>query len=278
MSGSCGGHKSVWRSVSKQVRESVGWRKTTRAVSLTWSPLAIIAAWELLSSTRVLEPLFFPAPSTLVQTGSEMIQTGELQRHLQTTLKRMLQGFVLGTTSGIVCGLAMGAIPVVRHALDPLISALWTSPKLTLLPMLIIIIGIGEAPKILLIAVGCFIVVALYTLDGVRGVNRGYVDLARNYGANHLAILRKVYLPAVSPAVFTATRLALGRALTLTVSVELLNSREGLGYLVYVAWQSFRIDRLYIAVVLTAGLGMLFHVSLCALEKRLLTWREIEQG
>ncbi len=245
----------------------------SKVFSLVWSPLAILSSWQLLSGSGILDPLFFPPPLELLESAGEMIRSGELTRHLAATLSRMIQGFAYGTSVGVLCGVAMGAFPTIRHALDPLISALWASPKLTLLPMLIIIVGIGDAPKIILISLGCFILVALHTLDGMRAVNPAYLSLARNYGASSFAVWRKVYLPAISPAVFTAARLALGRALTLTVSVELVNSAEGIGYLVFTAWQGFNMDRLYIAIVITAGMGMFFHASLRLLEKRLIVWR-----
>jgi ABC-type nitrate/sulfonate/bicarbonate transport system permease component len=209
----------------------------------------------------------------LAGTIGEMLDDGELWRHLQATVGRMFRGFAIGSLAGLSCGLLMGAVAFIRRSLDPLISALWASPKLTLLPMLMIIFGVEDAPRIILIAAGCFIVVALHTLDAVRMVDPSYVELAANYGAGRAAILRRVYLPAVMPAVFTANRLALGRALTLTVSVELVSSPEGLGSMIFLAWQSFMTDRLYIGIMVTAGMGMLFHTSLRLVEGRLITWR-----
>lgn len=247
--------------------------KTRNTAFAIWLPLVLILSWEGLVAAGILDALFFPPPSALVQVVAEMIRDGELPRHLQATLSRMFQGFAVGTIAGLGCGLLMGAIPFVRRSLDPLVSALWASPKLTLLPMLIIIFGVGSAPRIILVALGCFIVVALHAVDAVRSVDPAYVELAKNYGADRVAVLHKVYLPAVLPAVFTATRLALGRALTITVSVELINSQEGLGHMIFLAWQSFMTERLYIGIIVTASMGMLFHAVLRYLEDRLIAWR-----
>ncbi len=252
--------------------------KLRRVAIVIWLPAVLLIAWEALVAVGVLDPLFFPSPSTLVRTAAEMIRDGELPRNLQATLGRTFQGFALGTLSGLLCGLLMGAIPFVRRSLDPLISALWASPKLTLLPMLIIIFGVGSAPGAILVALGCFIVVALHTVDAVRSVDPAYVEVARNYGANHGAVLRKVYLPAILPSAFTATRLALGRALTIAVSVELINSSDGLGHMIYLAWQGFMTERLYIGIIVTASTGMLFHAVLRYLEHRLIVWKGADAG
>lgn len=241
--------------------------------SFAWAPVSFLLLWQLFVEWALIDPLFFPPPLSLLHSGAEMLRSGELAMHVGATLGRTFQGFALGVSAGVSCGIAMGALPAVRHTLDPLISALWASPKLSLLPLLIIAIGIGEAPKILLIALGCFILTALHTVDGVRAIDPAYVELARNYGATPGMLWRKVYLPAVTPAVFTATRLALGRALTLAVSIELINSSRGLGFLVYSAWQGFNMSRLYIAIIIAASLGMTFHGSLRALEKRWISWQ-----
>jgi NitT/TauT family transport system permease protein len=247
--------------------------RVRQIAGVLWLPLLLMVLWEGLVSVGVLSPLFFPPPSVLAGTVSDMLADGDLVRHLRATLGRTLRGFLIGTLSGLAVGLLMGSIAFVRRALDPLISAVWASPKLSLLPMLMIIFGVDDAPRIMLIALGCFIVVSLYVLDSVLNVDVAYVELATNYGATRLGVLRWVYLPAVLPAAFTATRLALGRALTLTVSVELVSSPEGLGNMIFLAWQGFTTDRLYIGIALAAGMGLLFHTSLRLLESRLITWR-----
>ncbi|MBK9168992.1 MAG: ABC transporter permease [Bryobacterales bacterium] len=250
----------------------------SRWVAALWLPAVLLVSWQVLADQGVLNAVFFPPPATLAATAVEMLREGELQRHILATLRRATEGFAVGVLAGMVAGLGMGASPFVRRSLDPLISAVWASPKLSLLPMLILLLGIGDTPRIVLIALGCFIVVSLHLVDAVRGIHPAYVELARNYGAGRAALLRRVYLPAVTPAAFTAVRLAFGRALTLAISVELVSSPEGLGNLIFMAWQGLLTERLYVAVGVAAGLGVFFHATLRWLERRLITWRADEKA
>jgi NitT/TauT family transport system permease protein len=238
-----------------------------------WLPVAILATWQLLGSLRLLNPLFFPAPSFLMVSGWQMFNTGELGRQVGATLTRMLAGCVLGVVIGLGCGLLMGAVAPVRRSLEPMISALNSTPKLALLPMLMLFVGIGETARIVPIALTSFVILAMHGLDAVRGVDRAYVEMARNHGAGRRALLRRVYLPASLPQVFTGLRLALGRTLVITVSVELVGAENGLGNMIWMAWQTFATEKLYIGVFTAAALGVLFHNGLLILEKRLLPWQ-----
>lgn len=238
-----------------------------------WVPLSLLAAWQILASTGALDPLFFPPPTTLLAAGWQMLQDGELARQTQATLFRMLSGFVVGSVAGLVCGLLMGGVRVIRDSLEPFLAAVYATPKLSLLPLLMLLFGIGDEPRILLVALGCFLLVTMHAAEAVRGIHRGYIDLATNYGASRQAIFWKVYLPASLPQIFTGLRLAVGRALVITVAVELVSSRDGLGSMIWLAWQSFATEKLYIGVFTTAALGLLSHAGLRALETRFLPWR-----
>jgi ABC-type nitrate/sulfonate/bicarbonate transport system permease component len=207
-----------------------------------------------------------------------MVQSGEIQGALGETLWLAFAGFVVGSASGLACGLLMGAIPFLRRSLDPVIAAAWASPKLTLLPILMLVFGVGDAPRIALVALGCFIVMAMSTLDAMQTISPRYLELARNYGAGRRAILNRVYVPATLPLVFSGLRLSLGRALTITVAVEMVGAESGLGAMIWLAWQAFAIEKVYIGAILAASMGMLFHLSLRALERRLIPWAKEGQG
>jgi ABC-type nitrate/sulfonate/bicarbonate transport system permease component len=110
--------------------------------------------------------------------------------------------------------------------------------------------------------------------DAIRAVNKDYVDMAVNYGAGRAMLIRKVYLPACLPQIFTALRLSFSRALVLTISVELLNSNDGLGSMIWSSWQTFAIEKLYVSIALAAALGLLFQVLFRGIEKPLVAWRD----
>jgi ABC-type nitrate/sulfonate/bicarbonate transport system permease component len=235
--------------------------------------VTLLALWQALAHARVLDPLFFPPPSVLATTAVEMIGDGSLARHLAATLRRLAAGFLLGSMAGLSCGLLMGGSMRLRQMFEPLVSALYSTPKLTLLPMLMLFFGVGDASRVFLIATSSFVLLAVHALDAVRSVDPVHVQLARNYGANRLAVFRKVYVPASLPMIFTGLRVALGRSLVITVSVELVTPSDGLGSMIWLAWQSFATERLYIGVILTAVLGGIFHAGLRRLERGAIPWR-----
>jgi NitT/TauT family transport system permease protein len=243
-----------------------------RAGLALWLPVALAGIWQILSTIGWLDPLFFPAPSTILAVAWQMLRRGELTEQISHTLFRTFIGFLAGSSAGLICGLVMGTISSVEGSLEPLISAIYSTPNLTLLPLLMMFFGVGDTAGILLIAIGCFILVATHALDAVRRVNHVYVDLAANYGANRAAILRTVYIPACLPGIFTGVRLAVGRALIIAVSVELVSPKNGLGSMVWLAWQTLSIEKLYVGVLTTAVLGLFFNVTLRGLESRMIPW------
>jgi ABC-type nitrate/sulfonate/bicarbonate transport system permease component len=139
--------------------------------------------------------------------------------------------------------------------------------------MLMLFMGVGETARVFLIAIGCFVLMAMHGLDALRNVNHRYVELAANYGANRMNIIRQVYLPASLPQIFTGFRIALGRALTITIALELVSCPDGLGSMIWIAWQTFYTEKLYIGVILSAILGTLLHFSLKRLEAKLVPWK-----
>jgi NitT/TauT family transport system permease protein len=244
-----------------------------RALTALWVPALIAAAWEAGSAAGLLNRSIFPPPSQLVLAARDMIGRGELQMHLKATLTRLSLGFLFGSLLGLGCGVAMGLKAWIRHSLEPIISGAYATPKISLLPMLMLFMGVGEAARILLIAIGCFVLMAIHGLDALQHVNRRYVEMATNYGASRLMIVRKVYLPACLPQIFTGFRVALGRALTITIALELVSCPDGLGSMIWMAWQTFYTEKLYIGVLLSASLGALLHFSLIRLEARLVPWK-----
>lgn len=248
-------------------------RMRVKAVALAiWLPIVVLSVWQVLASRGILNTLFFPAPSALMSAGVEMLRSGELGTQAGTTLSRMFFGTGIGVLLGLACGLIMGAVGPIQRSLEPIVSALNSTPKLALLPMLMLFTGIGETARIVPIALTGFIVLAMHGLDAVRGVNQAYVEMARNHGAGRGALLLRVYLPASLPGVFTGLRLAMGRALVITISVELVGAQNGLGSLIWMAWQTFATEKLYIGVICSAALGALFHNGLRMLEARLIPW------
>jgi ABC-type nitrate/sulfonate/bicarbonate transport system permease component len=244
-----------------------------RILTAIWLPVLILTAWEAASALGILNRLIFPPPSKLAAAAADMIARGEIQQNLRATLVRLSLGFIIGSFTGLGCGILMGLRTWIRRSLEPIISSAYATPKLSLLPLLMLFMGVGEPARILLVAVGCFVLMAMHGLDALRNVNRRYIELAANYGAGKRMIIRKVYLPASLPLIFTGLRIALGRALTITIALELVSCPDGLGSMIWIAWQTFYTEKLFVGILIAAAIGTLLHFSLKRLESKLVPWK-----
>lgn len=239
-------------------------------------PLAALGLWEVASRLGWLDARFFPAPSAILHHLAFEIPPVELWNHIRATLLRVAAGYFLGTTLAVVLGVAMGLIAPLRNALYPLVAALYPIPKIAVLPLIMLIFGIGEMSKIVVVAVGSFFLVLLNTLRGVDDLNPVYRDLAQVYRLPRHRYIYSVVLPGSLPAVFTGLRLALGYSLVIVVAAEFSGANHGIGYMIWQAWETFSIKTMYAGIAVIAILGVLFSWSLDALERRLVPWRTRE--
>lgn len=238
-----------------------------------WLPVVGLGFWQALARFGILDPLFFPPPSDIARVGAGMAMNGELAKALGSTLRNMLLGYLLGSSTGLACGLLMGRYAAVRRSLETVIATLYSTPKLSLFPLLLLLLGVNNAPRILITAIACFIVLAFHGQDAVQAVGRAYPEVAAIYGATGSTLITKVYIPAALPTLFTGLRLAVGNATVMAISVEMVSSTQGLGGLIWLSWQSFAVEKLFVGVATAGLLGAFFHVSLRWLEKRLIPWK-----
>jgi ABC-type nitrate/sulfonate/bicarbonate transport system permease component len=236
------------------------------------SPTIIIFLWEIAVRLGYVESLFFPPPSLVAATLIELLKTGKLQPHLFISLKRIFFGFFLGSVPGLILGLIMGWSRKIRMLLDPLVSATYPIPKIALLPLIMLIFGIGEISKIVLIAIGCFFLVLINSMAGVMNIDKIYFEVAKNYGASKYNIFTKVVLKGSLPMIFTGLRLALGLSLILAVAAEMVSANQGLGAMIWLAWETLRTENLYAGIVTIAFLGLSFTSILKQAEKKLIPW------
>jgi ABC-type nitrate/sulfonate/bicarbonate transport system permease component len=232
----------------------------------------LLLLWELCGRLGLLNPLFFPVPSLIALAFLSMLADGEIQVNLSITLLRVFAGFLIGSIPGIIIGLVMGASERIRLLLDPIVAATYPIPKLAIFPLLMIIFGIGELSKVMAIAIGCFFLVLINSMAGVQNINKVYFEVAKNYGANKRQMFTRIILPASLPMVFTGIRLALGTSLIVVVGVEFVSANYGIGALIWNAWQTFEIEKLYVGILLCAALGILFTVVLKRMEAYLTPW------
>jgi len=241
-----------------------------------WLLALLLAVWQVLAARRILDPLFFPPPSKVGETLAAMFVSGELGRGLYATLMRTGLGLLAGVVGGGLVSILLCVSPRLRTAAQPLVSALYSTPRLTMLPMVMLVFGFNEMSRLALVALSAGLVIVIQISDAVRAVSRDYVDLATNYGASRAVIVRKVYLPACLPQIFTALRLCTGRALVLTISIEMMSSNNGIGSMIWSAWQTFATEKLYASVMVAACLGLLTGPLFHLLERRFVPWRSVQ--
>jgi NitT/TauT family transport system permease protein len=247
--------------------------RTTELILTIAGPLVVLLIWEILSRTRTIDPLFWPAPSTLWDTTVELFTEKDLLGDIGISLYRIVMGFILGTIPGIVFGLAMGLFWPVRVFLMPIASAIYAVPKIAILPLVIIAFGIGELSKIMIVAISIFFLVALNTMSGVLSIDNQFRDVARNLGASKWELFWTVALPGSLPSIFTGMRLSLGFALVVIVGTEFLAADKGIGFMIWQSYQTLRIKQMFVGLVITGIMGWALTLVVDALERIVVPWR-----
>jgi NitT/TauT family transport system permease protein len=203
-----------------------------------------------------------------------MFGSGDFLRDLTVSLGRILWGFFAGSASGVLVGLAIGVSPLAKAILDPLLSLLYPVPKIALLPLIILWLGIGEVSKVTIIAVGVFFPVCINTVAGVRETDPLLIRAARSFGATRGQIIRQVILKSGLPVIFSGLRLGAGMALLLVVSAEMIAATAGLGFTILHAGDLMLTTRLMAGILILSALGLSSTWLLGRIERWLVPWRE----
>ena len=233
----------------------------------------MLVAWEVGARTGLVSALFFPAPSVIVRALVRTTASGELPIHLGFTLYRLALGLAFGGSAGLLLGLLMGWSRTARTIAGPAVAAIHPMPKLALLPLVLIIFGIGEQSKVVLIALAAFFPMLINSMAGVQQIDDLTWEVARHYQARGPTLLRRVVLPGSLPMVLAGAQLALNTALMVTVAVELVTAQQGLGATIWLAWQTLRTPEMYATLLVIAGLGLASNFLLGLLARRLMPWQ-----
>ncbi|MSQ53384.1 MAG: ABC transporter permease [Betaproteobacteria bacterium] len=249
-------------------------RKTGERLLSIFSPIILLAIWEIASAFGGIDTRFFPAPSEVLRAAWAMLKTGELWANLSISLVRISVGFVIGAVPGILIGLAMGLFSPVRAILQPLVDGTFPIPKIAILPLFMMIFGIGEESKYAIIAVAVIYLVLINTVAGVRNIEKIYLDVGRNYQAGRLMMFIDIALPGALPMIMTGLKLGMGIALLVIVAAEFVGARSGIGYLIWNSWQTFQIERMYVGLFVSALLGFAAAILFDVLERVLIPWKQ----
>lgn len=236
-------------------------------------PLLLVGAWQVASATGLFPAQVLVPPSDVARTLATLTANGELASHLGQSLMRLLSGFAIGAASGLVFGTVTALSKWAEALLSPLFLGVRQVPVLAFVPVLVLLLGIEEGFKITIVAVAAFFPVALATFDGVRGIPKGWIDVARVYRTPPLAFVTRILIPATIPAVLTGLRIALARAWLVLVAAELLAADSGIGQMMEMGRQMFRIDVVLAGVIVSGLIGFALDRGAKWVECRATRWR-----
>jgi ABC-type nitrate/sulfonate/bicarbonate transport system permease component len=235
--------------------------------------LFILVIWELVCRSGFISELFLPAPTSILLTGWDMVISGELIVNGQASLLRIIIGFLTGSIAGVFLGLFLGFSKLADAMGNPVIYALYPIPKIALLPLIILWLGIGELSKISIIALGVFFPVVINTYSGVKNLDPLLIKVAVSFKTTKVNIIRKVILPGAMPVIFAGLKLAAGTALLLLVAAEMIAAKEGIGAMILHYGDLMLTTKLMVGILTLSLLGVVFNHFLQWVERRVIPWK-----
>jgi ABC-type nitrate/sulfonate/bicarbonate transport system permease component len=229
--------------------------------------------WEMAVAFGWVNPLFTSSPSRIARTAYQLFADGSIFYDLQISGLEFVTGFGLAVIVGVPLGILMGWYRRLNAVLDPFVSALYATPRIALLPLMMIWFGIGLGSKIAIVFLGAVFPILVNTITGVRTINADFVKVARSFGSNDRQIFLTVALPSSVPLLLTGLRLGLGHALIGIVVGEMYGATAGLGFLIAVSGARFQTDKVMVGIIIIAALGVALTELLRVVERRFERWR-----
>ncbi|WP_167735497.1 ABC transporter permease [Rhodococcus sp. 1R11] len=273
------------------------WRLTPERVFVVVTPLTLLLIWEILArfpgSGPVMDPRIFSMPSEVAKLGWQQITTPLvggceisgvtipntiLGCDTMVTLWRFVVGMVVGCVPGLLLGLTMGLFRWPRVIMGPLVSLLYPLPRVALFPLVLLVIGLNESSNIIMIALGPFFTMLIGTQAAVQNVDPIYMKVAKSYNVRTLKLYRRVLLPASMPIIFSAFRLSVGLGLLGVITVEFLIGSNGLGYMIWNAWQVLNLGLSMVGLVVTGLIGFFVFLFLDWIEPKVVPWAPAERN
>ena len=254
-----------WARAALRLPAAIG--KRTAAIAL------LAAVWETFPRLGLVDSTFLPPLSEVLVAWWQLLGSGELATHIQASLGRSLAGLGLAIVAAIPLGLLIGWYAPVATLLNPLLEVFRNTAALALLPVFVLILGLGETSKVAIIFYACSWPILLNTVSGVRTVDPLLVKSARSLGLGPLRLFQKVVLPAAVPTIFTGIRLAGAYSILVLIAAEMVGAKAGLGYLINYAQYNFAVPDMYAGIITISAIGLLVNQILILVERRFSTWR-----
>ncbi|MFG2297729.1 ABC transporter permease [Streptomyces sp. NPDC048603] len=248
-------------------------RAAKTALVRTVAILALIALWEAAPRAGLVDATFLPPISEVAVAWWELAGDGQLAEHTRASLTRSFGGFGIAVAVAVPLGLLIGWYRPVADVLGPLLEVFRNTAALALLPVFVLLLGIGETSKVSIVVYACVWPILLNTISAVRNADPTLVRLARSMDLSTPRLFQKVILPASVPAVFTGIRLAGAVSILVLVAAEMIGAKAGLGYLINASQFNFAIPQMYAGIITISAIGVAFNQLLVTVERRLSLWR-----
>jgi ABC-type nitrate/sulfonate/bicarbonate transport system permease component len=249
------------------------WHRNQNALLGTLAVAAFLVFWESAVRFGWVNPLFTSAPSRIFVTAVQMFADGSILTDLEVSGAEFAVGYGLAIALGVPLGILMGWYRPLNAVLDPFVSALYATPRIALLPLMMIWFGIGFASKAAIVFLGAIFPILVNTITGVRTLDADFVKVARSFGASDRQLFLTVALPSSVPLLLSGLRLGLGHALIGIVVGEMYGASHGIGFLITVAGARFQTDKVMVGILLIAFAGIALTELLRAVERRFEPWR-----
>ncbi|MGW1773257.1 ABC transporter permease [Streptomyces sp. NPDC002104] len=248
--------------------------RVVRAVALRSAAIiALLALWETAPRLGLVDATFLPPVSEVAKAWWELLGNGQLAEHSKASLARSFGGFGIAVAVAVPLGLLIGWYRPVAALLGPLLEVFRNTAALALLPVFVLLLGIGETSKVSIVVYACVWPILLNTISAVGNADPTLVKLARSMDLSTPKLFQKVILPASVPVIFTGIRLAGAVSILVLVAAEMIGAKAGLGYLINASQFNFAIPQMYAGIVTISAIGLAFNQILVTIERRLSTWR-----
>jgi ABC-type nitrate/sulfonate/bicarbonate transport system permease component len=239
-------------------------------------PVALVVLWWVLSAGST--SAFYPSLGTILESFAETWLSERVVSDVLPSLIRLALGYLLAAVAGIALGILLGRFRTLDRALQPAIQFARSIPATGLVPVIIVVLGIGDVPKVLLIAFVCVFPILLNTIDGVRGIERGLEDIGQVFRLTRRQRILAIQLPSAAPQIFAGLRISLAIAFIMIIVTEMLGSTSGIGFVTLNAQQSFQIPLMWSGMILLGILGALLNSVFVLVERRVLRWHYLATG
>jgi len=240
------------------------------------SALVFLMVWELAGTFQLIDPRYASKPSSIVVAGYTLFTQDRLLYHIYISMTEMVAGFALAVVAGLILGVIMGRSRIIGGLFDPLVMALYATPRVAMIPLFVIWFGVGMGSKIFVVFIGAVFPILINTMTGIRQIDPLWVRAGRSYGATEWQLFYKVLLPGALPAMMTGIRLGWGRGILGVIIGEMYVSMAGLGYMITTAGNAIRTDELFFLVLVVALIGYLATNGFRMLERKLTPYMEEE--